>query len=121
MVHNDKKNRFEHLLDKNKTVSKHTRNLQILLTEMFKVKFGESSFIVYELFQLDKSNNYNFRKNRGFKPGNPKTVSCGTKTIFVFGAKLWIILPGGYKNLTNLKKLKTMIKPFSTMVHFYTP
>ena len=106
MVHNDKKNRFEHLLDKNKTVSKHTRNLQILLTEMFKVKFGESSSIVYELFQIDKSNNCNFRKNRGFKPGNPKTVYCGTKTIFVFGAKLWIILPGEYKNLTNLKKLK---------------
>ena len=60
---------------------------------------------MYERFQIDESNNYNFRKSRGFKPGNPKTVYHGTKTIFVFGAKLWIILPGEYRNLTNLKKI----------------
>ena len=80
--------------------------MQILLTEMFKLKFVESSSIVHEVFQIDDSNNYNTRR---FKPGNPKTY-CGTKTVSVLGTKLWIILPDKYKNLTNLKEFKTKIK-----------
>ena len=33
---------FKDLLDKDKAVSIHIRNLQILVTEIFKVKIGES-------------------------------------------------------------------------------
>ena len=40
VVRNDKKATFKELLDKAKAVSIHTRNLQILVTEMFKVKLG---------------------------------------------------------------------------------
>ena len=40
MVHNDKKATFKELLEQGKVVSTHTRNLQILVTEMFKVKIG---------------------------------------------------------------------------------
>ena len=40
LVYNDKKSTFKELLDKDKGVSMHTRNLQILVTEMFKVKLG---------------------------------------------------------------------------------
>ena len=38
VVRNDKKATFKELLDKAKAVSIHTRNLQILVTEMFEVK-----------------------------------------------------------------------------------
>ena len=40
LVYNDKKATFKELLDKDKAVSMHTRNLQILVTEIFKVKLG---------------------------------------------------------------------------------
>ena len=40
VVRNDKKATFKELLDKAKAVSIHTRNFQILVTEMFKVKLG---------------------------------------------------------------------------------
>ena len=40
VVHNDKKATFKELLEQGKVVSTHTRNLQILVTEMFKVKIG---------------------------------------------------------------------------------
>ena len=83
VVYNDKKATFKELLDKDKAVSIHTRNLQILVTEMFKVKIGESPSIMHEIFQVDDSNYFNLRKNREFKPGNPKTVYYGTKTISV--------------------------------------
>ena len=105
-----KKATFKELLDKYKAVSMHTRNLQILVTEIFKVKIGESQPIMHEIFQIGDSNNFNLRKNWGFKPGNPKTVDYGAEAITVLGPKLWIILPDKYKNLTSLKEFKTKIK-----------
>ena len=63
VVYNDKKVTFKELLDKDKAVSIHTRNLKILVTEMFKVKTGESPSIMHEIFQIDDSNNFNLRKN----------------------------------------------------------
>ena len=46
--HNDKKATFKELLDKDKAVSMHPSNLQILVTEMFKVNTGESPSIMHE-------------------------------------------------------------------------
>ena len=74
VVDNYKKATFKDLLDKDKTVSIRTRNLQTLVAAMFKVKIGESPSIMHEIFLIDNSNNYNVRKNRGFNAGNPKTV-----------------------------------------------
>ena len=58
---------------------------------------------MHEIFQIDDFDNYNLWKNREFKPGNLKTVFCGTETISVSAPKLWMILPDEYKNSTNLK------------------
>ena len=64
--------------DKDKAVSIHTRNLEIPVAEMFKVKIGESASKMHEIFQTDNSNNFNLRRNKRFKPGNPKIVYYGT-------------------------------------------
>ena len=56
---------------------------------------------MHEVFQIDHSNNFNLRKSRGFKPGNPKTVYYGTETISVLGPILWVILSDEYKNSTS--------------------
>ena len=82
----------------------HTRNLQILVAEMFKVKTGKLPSTMHEIFQIDHFDYYNL--NREFKPGNPKTVFYGTETISVLVPKLWMILPDEYKNSTSLKELK---------------
>ena len=37
----------------------------MLFTEMFKVKIGESPYIMPEMFYIDDSNNYNLRKIAG--------------------------------------------------------
>ena len=47
VVYNDKKVTFKELLDKGKAVIMHTRNLQILLTEKFKVKIVESPSVMH--------------------------------------------------------------------------
>ena len=77
------------------------------VNEMLKVKIGESSSIMHEIFQIQYSNNYNLRKNRGFKPGNSKAVYYGSETIYILQPKLFIILPDEYKNSTSLKEFKT--------------
>ena len=103
-----KKATFKELLDKVKATSIHTRNLQLLVTEMFKVKTGGSPSIMHSIFQIDNSNNFNLGKNRGFKPRNPKREYYGTETILK--PKLWIILPEEYKNSKSLQGFKTKIK-----------
>ena len=86
---------------------------------MFKVKISESPSITHEIFQTDDSNNFNLRKNRGFKPGNPKKVYYGTETISVLGPKLWIILLGEYKNSTKSGELgaSKLLMPFLQDIH----
>ena len=103
VLYKDKKATFKELLDKNKAVSMHTRNLQMLFSEMFKVKIGESPSMMYEVSQIGNSNNFSLRRNKGFKPGKPKAVYYGTETISVLGPKLWIILPDEYNNSPSLK------------------
>ena len=87
VVYNDKKKAtFKELLDKDKAVSMHTRNLQILITEMFKLKkIGELPSIMHEIFQIEDSNNFNLRKNRGFKPANPSIMELKP---FLFRTKI---------------------------------
>ena len=58
LLHGDKSSSFEKLLEQDKSVTIHTRNLRILATEMFKVYRNISPPIFSEIFrQLD--NNYN--------------------------------------------------------------
>ena len=62
MVYNDKKATFKELLDKDKAVSIHTRNFQMLVSKILKVKFGESPSMMHEIFQIVDSNNLNLKK-----------------------------------------------------------
>ena len=65
----------------------------LIKVKMFKVKIGESPSIMDGIFQIDDSSNFNLRKNRGFKPGNPKTVYYGTETISIKSKiKNWVPL-----------------------------
>lgn len=58
-----------------------------------------SPSIMYEVSQIDNSNNYNVMKNKGFNPGNPKTVYYWPETISLLRTKLWISLIDKYENL----------------------
>ena len=47
---------FEDLLCKDNSTTIHVKNLQVLVTEMFKVKLGISPAIMKDVFQLRKCN-----------------------------------------------------------------
>ena len=73
IVHSDKTSSFEKLLEKDGSVTIHTRNLQTLATEMFKVYKNLSPAIIADLFHV-RQNNYNLRHDSYFAIPNVKSV-----------------------------------------------
>ena len=58
-IYNDKKSSFQELLESDKSVPIHIKNLQVLATEMFKVYRDISPPIMRQLFQSRNNNNAN--------------------------------------------------------------
>ena len=61
IIYNDKHSSFQCLLDRDKSVSIHTRNLQILATEMFKVSKGIAPKIFADILARKPPSDYNLR------------------------------------------------------------
>ena len=90
----------------NKSVRIHSRNLQILLTEI-------STITIYYVWRFPNGRsllcNYDLSNKGQFKFRNPKRVHnikkvhCITGRIPVLRAKLWMILGDEYKNLNNAR------------------
>ena len=76
LIYNDKKSSFKELIETDKSVPIHIKNLQVLTTEMFKVCRNISPPIVRQLFQL-RNNDYNLRQFSQFNLPNVKSVFCG--------------------------------------------
>ena len=73
LLYGDKSSSFEKLLEKDKSVTIHSRNLQILAKEMFKVYRNISPPIFSEIFHR-RDINYNLRINSDFT--NAKCKVC---------------------------------------------
>ena len=99
---------FSELLSKDKLVTIHQRNLQLLATEMFKTKNEIKPKIMEEIFTF-KDVDYNLPNNTSLKIGNLKTVCYGTESLTTLGAKIWNLLPNEYKELKSLSTFKLRI------------
>ena len=62
LVYNDKSSSFWKLLERDNSVTIHERSIQVLLTEIFKVKSGAAPVIMTE-FSKFKDHSYILRKN----------------------------------------------------------
>ena len=109
LVYNDSISSFQELLEKDKTVTIHHRNLQKLVTEIYKVKNGLSPFMMNNIFK-EIPNNHHLRNNRTFATYNIRTVNCGTETLTFRGPKTWEILPVSIKEAESLKEFKIKVK-----------
>ena len=81
LVYNDKSSSFRELLERDKSVTIYERNMQVLLTEIFKVKiilFAPE--IMTKIFKF-KDHSYDLRKNNCLERRIIKSCKYGSETI----------------------------------------
>ena len=69
LFYNDKSFSFQEHLERDNSVTIHERNIQVLLTEIFKVKSGAAPEIMTEIFKF-KDHSYDLRKNNYLERNN---------------------------------------------------
>jgi hypothetical protein len=109
IVYKDNVSSYDELLEKDNSIRIHHKNLQILATEIFKWKIGESPEIMNEIFSRNNQP-YNLRKTSDLKRRCVRTVHYGTETISFLGPKIWDLVPTDLKNLTSVFDFKAEIR-----------
>ena len=97
---------FQELLAKDKSVSVHQKNLQLLATEIFKSKTGASPELMNDIFHFVKRP-YNLRSDYTLERRQDYTVYHGSESLSYLAPKLWDLLPSSIKNSAPLKEFKT--------------
>ena len=109
LVHTDKTWSFEKLLEKDGSVTIHTRNLQTLATEIFKVYKNLSPAITADLFHV-RQNNYNLRHDSQFAIPNVKFVYHGTESLSNLRPRIWNLVPDKLTQLVDIHAFKEELK-----------
>ena len=79
---------FKALLEKDNAVTIHVRNIQLLMTEIFKTQHSLNPTFMKEIF-IPKNNQYALRNEQPIKLLRPRTTTFGEKSISFLGGKLW--------------------------------
>ena len=109
VIYNDKISSFKELLERDRSVPIHSRNLQILATRMFKVHNNIAPPIFTKIF--DKRNpNYQLRHTLHFSIPPFRSVYNGTESLSFLGPKIWDIVPTELKKVKSLNAFKYGIK-----------
>ena len=88
---------LDDLLKENKSVGIHQRYLQILATEIYKVRNNLGSEIMKDIFHFVQKP-YNLRNDSTLQRRRTGTVYFGTESISSFATKIWEIAPCEIKN-----------------------
>ena len=114
LVYNDFTSSFLELLQRDKSVTVHQKNLHALAIEMFKVKNKLAPEIMNDVFEMKEEKPYNTRFNCDFKNRTVKTVKYGTESLSFLGPRIWNLIPPEIRNLTSLEQFKKGIKTWNT-------
>ena len=109
LITNDENSSFETLLQNINDITVHQRNLQILMTEVYKIIKGEAPAIMKNLF-IFRENIHNIRNFQIIANETKNTVRYGLDTICYRTPYLWASLPEEYKHLDSVRKFKEKIK-----------
>ena len=100
---------FKALLEKDNAVTIHVRNIQLLMTEIFKTQHSLNPTFMKEIF-IPKNNQYALRNEQPIKLLRPRTTTFGEKSISFLGGKLWHELSLETKQCVNLNQFRAQIK-----------
>ena len=85
IVYQDYASSFTELLERDNSTTIHNRNIQLLVTELFKVKNGLLPPFMNKIFMENAQHYYELRKKTEFKRNNVKMVYKGTETLTFLG------------------------------------
>ena len=105
----NKTSSFEKLLEKDGSVTIHSRNLQTLATEMFKVYKNLPPAIIADLFHVQQ-NNYNLRDDSYFAIPNVKSLYHGTESLSNLRPRIWNLVPDKLTQLVDIHAFKEELK-----------
>ena len=94
IVYSDKMSSFWKLLETDRSVPIHIRNLQILATEFFKESKDLAPIIFSEIFSI-QSVQYNLFHTSEVSVSNVKCTFRGTESLSYLGPKIWDFSPKG--------------------------
>ena len=100
---------FQVLLEKQHNFSIHQRNLQVLMTEIYKIVNGIAPPIMNSLFTF-RLNQHNLRNFQELLTEKRNTVNYGLETVTYRAPVLWSKLPSEYKLAGSLTAFKSKIK-----------
>ena len=110
LVYQNKDLSFSELLELDNAVTIHQRNLQVLATDIFKVKNNLSPEIMKQVFDFQEPY-YNLRSETSqFRRENIKTTHYGIQSAKFLGPKIWTMVPQNIKNCKFLQEFKRLIK-----------
>ena len=113
ILYRDDISTFKQLLNEDKSVTEHDRNIQLLAIEMYKVKNNISPCSLSDFVSI-KELNYEMRQISDFECNKPNTVYNGTATIRILGPEIWDLIPNKIKESSSVSSFKIEIKNWTT-------
>ena len=107
VVYKDHNSSFDELLEKDNSSKIHDRNLQKLVTEIFKVKMNLAPEIMKKIFEIVEGL-YALRNELKLKSRKIHSVGYGIETASFVGARVW--KPTDFKECKYLELFKSKIK-----------
>ena len=109
MIYSDKSSSFQDLLNRNRSVCFHHRNIQYLAIELYKAKQGISPSFVGNIFEKN-TGSFSGRNTTFFKSRKIKSTLHGSESLSFLGPKIWELIPSEMQNATSLINFKLKIK-----------
>ena len=108
ITYKDDESTYSELLEKDCAVTIHTKNLQLLMIEMYKTRNDLNPSFMQEIF-CENESHYNLRNNNEFVQPRVRSVGNGTESVRFKGPQLWQMLPQTIRNSGSLAQFKANI------------
>ena len=109
ITYKDMRSDFDTMLLRDNAVPIHIRNLQLLMTEIYKTKWELNPSFMKEIF-VEKHSPYGLRGCHNLLLPQARTTCYGLETISFLGCRLWQALPNDMKQSDTLSSFKRKIK-----------
>ena len=109
IAYRDSVSDFDTLLTRDNSVSVHKRNLQLLMTEIYKTKSNITPSFMTEIF-VEKNPPYNLRSKNLLQMPKARTARFGIESISFLGCKLWHGISTDVKQSLSISIFKKSIK-----------